>query len=164
VTRRLLGALAAVSVLAGLAGEAAPASTSKFTGKVCPLLTAKVVATVHVPATCTQQKTVTGSLGTITTGVWAKGKSFAGPRLTVGINKASAAYLRAALSSKPLGKPAGIGKWSGETGLANGKTSDGIIFVTGGYYVTITLSTGPEHPLASSAPLIALAKIVAKQL
>jgi hypothetical protein len=157
----VLGALGPVA--AGVAAPLSAAKTSKFTGNVCALLTAKVVASVHVPANCKQQKTVKSALGTVTTGVWGK-NLIGGPRLSVGINKASAAFLKAAVSSKAPGKPLGIGKWSGETGLANGKTADAIIFVADGYYVSIALNTPPNKPLKSSAPFIKLAKIVAKQL
>ncbi len=155
--------MGALVCAAGTAGSASAATSSKFTGKVCPLLTANVVASVHVPANCKQQKTVKSALGTVATAVWGK-NSVGGPRLSVGIDKASAAFLKAAVSSKPPGKSVGIGKWSGETGLANGRTADGIVFVVDGYYVTITLNTPPNKPLKSSAPFIKLAKIVAKQL
>jgi hypothetical protein len=138
-------------------------ASSTFSGKVCPMLTAKIVASVHVPANCVQQKTVTSPLGTVSTAVWGK-NTIVGPRLSVGVDKASAAYLQVAQSHKPPGQSIGIGSWSGEEGLANGKTADSIVFIKDGYYVTITLNTGPQHPLPTSAPFIALAKVVAKQL
>jgi hypothetical protein len=156
-------ALTACAVVALGVVASAGAAPASFSGKVCPLLSQKIVASVHVPTNCAQQKTVTSPLGTVWTGVWGTNK-FGAARLSVGIQKASAAFLAAAESHKPLGKPIGIGKWSGEQGLANGKTADGITFIVGPYYVVITLNTGPAHPLSSSAPFIKLAKVVAKRL
>jgi hypothetical protein len=160
--RRLSVATALAACGFAVVTSTAPGAAG-FSGKVCPMLGAKTVASVHVPAHCTQQKTVHSALGTVWTGVWGTNKIGAA-RLSVGIDKASAAFLKAATSSKAPGKPVGIGKWSGETGLSNGRTADGIIFVVGQYYVTITLNTDPKRPLKSAAPFVALAKIVAKQL
>jgi len=58
---RTYTALATVACLVGLTGVASAAS-SGFSGKVCPMLVAKVVASVHVQAKLRQQKTVTTSI------------------------------------------------------------------------------------------------------
>ena len=161
--KRLVVSLAACGVVALALAASAGAAPTRFSGKVCPLLSHALVASVHVPTNCAQHKTVTTPLGTLWTGVWGVDKIGAA-RLSVGIQKSSAAFLAAAKSHKPLGKPIGIGKWSGEQGLANGKTVDGITFIVGPYYVIITLVTGPKRPLSTSAPFVKLAKVVAKHL
>ena len=71
---------------------------------------------------------------------------------------------RPSRTHKGTGKSVGIGSWSSDDGLANGKTADSMAFIEDGYCVVITLETGLDHPLQSEAPFIALAKVIAKQL
>src|SRR5271163_1972152 len=101
-------------------GSLVSSANAAFSGQVCPMLKAAMVAAVHVPSNCAQQKTETSSLGTVRVAVWgvnAVGK----PRLGVSIDKASSVFLTVAESHKAPGNSIGIGSWSGEQGLANGK-------------------------------------------
>jgi hypothetical protein len=159
---RLVAAAMVASAVAILVTTATAAGS--FSGKVCSMVSAKQVLAVHVPTNCTQQKTVTSSEGTVQTGIWGK-NSLAGPRLSVGIWKvANANFLTVLKSSHASGKPVGIGNWSREDGLANGKTADSVSFLKGSYFVLIALTTAPNRPLKNAKPLIALAKTVASKL
>lgn len=162
--RSAVAALAAVSVTAVLATSASAAGTA-FSGKVCGMVTAKQAAAVHVKLKCKQQKTVKNSGGTLWTAVWGPATAVVGPRLSVGVWKVSNPALLAAMkASHASGKSVGIGSWSRESGLANGGTADGVTFVIRGYLVLITLATPTGKPLATAAPLIALAKAVANRI
>lgn len=162
--RSAVVALAAVVVAAVVAASASAAGTA-FSGNVCSMVTAKQTAAVHVKLKCKQQKTVKNSGGTLWTAVWGPAIAVVGPRLSVGVWKVSSPTLLAAMkASHASGKSVGIGSWSRESGLANGGTSDGVTFVVHGYLVLITLATPTGKPLTTAAPLIALAKAVAKHL
>lgn len=161
---RLVVVSAVVGCLVAAAATPVSAAGRAVSGNVCGMVTAKQAAAVHIKLSCTQQKTVQNSQGTIQTAVWGPNK-ITGPRLSVGIWKLSnAAFLAALKAGHASGKSVGIGNWSRESGLANGKTSDGVAFVIHGYFVLIALTTPANAPLSTPAPLIALAKAVAKHI
>lgn len=161
---RLVAVALAAGCVVAVAAAAASAAGRASSGNVCGMVTAKQAAAVHIKLGCTQQKTVQNSQGTISTAVWGPNK-ITGPRLSVGIWKlSSAAFLAALKAGHASGKSVGIGDWSRESGLANGKTADGVAFEIHGYFVLIALTTPTNAPLSTPAPLIALAKTVAKHL
>ena len=151
----------AAGLTLGLTIGALPAGAA-FTGKVCPLLKAGQLASVNIAPTCAQSKTLVTSLGTQWTATWGEA-TIAGPHLTVSILRASPAYLAAVESDGSTGKPV-VGSWWKDEGLSNANTHGAVSFVIDGYFVGITLGTGPKHPLDSEAPFIAVAKVVAKKL
>ena len=152
----LVAALFAVGAGAG----AQPA----VSGNPCAFLSAKQLATIHVPAGSCKYVNRSSSLqGPSTEVTWGK-VEYARPSVTAMINVPSAAEIPLIRPTyDKTGASVGVGAWSRSGGLTDG-TSDTIVFEVGKYLVTVQFFLLTTHPLGSPAPLIAMTKSLAARL
>jgi hypothetical protein len=163
-SRRGLLVSAAVAVVLAFA---VPAANAGGRLKVCNLLSARQLASVHVSASCTQKTamplTRQGThVGTFSLGRWGNlHQSHVIAILSV-INPAYVSVAKQKFFNG--GTSAGVGDWSRWKGFANGKESAEIVFAVGNKIVDLNVAPGSKHPLKSKQQVIALAKAIAGQL
>jgi hypothetical protein len=163
-SRRSLLASAAVAVVLAFAVPAANAGGSGL--KVCNLLSARQVASVHVSASCTQKTMAVQRegtrVGTINLGRW--GNVHQGYVLA-SVYVINPAYVSVAKQKFfNGGTSAGVGDWSRWKGFVNGKEAARIVFGVGNKIVDFDVAPGSKHRLKSKQQVIALAKVIAGKL
>lgn len=162
---RVVISLAVASLAATMVVLAAPAANARTASSIraCKLLSAKQVAALHIGTSCTQN---TGRPNPYYQGVSATwGKLRGHGSVIVSVNKV---YKRAYISlwesqNAKKGKSVGVGSWSRGTCAQTGSYCI-VDFVVHSYVVELQVAPPTGHRLASSRPVVALAKTVATRL
>jgi hypothetical protein len=156
----LASAVALLVVLLPARATASSASAERFGGDVCGLLSAKLVATVHAPAKCTNRPTIHGAGSTTYYGTWGSIATF--PNLSVSVvsfqSKSALQTAESVWKGRTATRLAGVGV-TYETHVGKGAV---INFFLGSDEVTVTLQ--PTKALKSLTAFDKLAQAIAREV
>jgi hypothetical protein len=161
-TARIATIAAATAAVVGLTVPAAGARTS-YNGNACTLLAAKQVAALHIGTSCARATGRANPYYAGTTAIWGKPGTGKGS-VVVSANKVKqAAYIGLFESQSKQGTSFGVGSWS-RSNCAAPSVECLVVFVTGAYVIELKVAPPAHHPLASSKPVLALARSIAARL